>query len=189
MINAFELDSGRLRQVHIETLDDLRRCQPVWVDFDEPTGTEIAWAREIFGIALRDGEEEDEVEDIEASARFYIEENGEIHIRSDFFLLDHDESEVVLVSFVLKDQASSASTLKTCLRSDCSGCGRAFSPATSKTARTYCSSFMRPTPNIQPTHSKAFMRACTAFRTRSSASISRMIRPARCCPKSHARKT
>jgi magnesium transporter len=104
MLNAFELDSGRLRQVHIETLDDLRRCQPVWVDFDEPTGTEIAWAREIFGIALRDGEEEDEVEDIEASARFYIEENGEVHIRSDFFLLDHDESEVVLVSFVLKDQ-------------------------------------------------------------------------------------
>ena len=104
MLNAFELDSGRLRQVHVETLEDLRKCRPVWVDFDEPTETEIAWASEVFGINLPDGEEEDEVEDIEASARFYIEENGEIHVRSDFFLLHQEESEVVLVSFVLKDQ-------------------------------------------------------------------------------------
>ena len=104
MINAFELDSGRLRQVQVDSREDLRAAQPVWVDFDEATKIEIAWAKEVFDITLPDEENEDEVEDIEASARFFVEENGEIHIRSDFFLLDEQDSEVVRVSFVLKDQ-------------------------------------------------------------------------------------
>ncbi len=103
MINAFELDSGRLRQVQVDSLEDLQNAKPVWVDFDEATQTEIEWAKYVFGIALPDDEDEEEVEDIEASARFFVEENGDIHIRSDFFLLDEEDSEVVSVAFVLKN--------------------------------------------------------------------------------------
>jgi magnesium transporter len=104
VINAFELDSGRLRQVQVDSLDDLQAARPVWVDFDDASELELSWAKEAFGIALPDDEDEDEVEDIEASARFFIEENGELHIRSDFFLLDEHDSEVVRVAFVLKNQ-------------------------------------------------------------------------------------
>lgn len=104
MINAFELQAGRLRQVHVDSPAELRDARPVWVDFDEATDTEIAWAKEVFSIVLPNEEEEDEVEDIEASARFFVEENGEIHVRSDFFLLDKEDSEVVRVAFILKDQ-------------------------------------------------------------------------------------
>ena len=35
MINAFELERGRLRQVQVESIDELRHCQPVWIDFLE----------------------------------------------------------------------------------------------------------------------------------------------------------
>ncbi|MGD9604002.1 MAG: magnesium/cobalt transporter CorA [Gammaproteobacteria bacterium] len=103
MINAFELQSGRLRQVQVDSLDDLRNARPVWVDFDEPGPVEIEWAKVVFSIVLPDEEDEEEVEDIEASARFFVEENGEIHVRSDFFLLDEEDSAVVRVAFVLKD--------------------------------------------------------------------------------------
>jgi len=103
MINAFELQSGRLRQVQVDSLDDLRNAHPVWVDFDEPSQVEIEWAKVVFSIVLPDEEDEEEVEDIEASARFFVEENGEIHVRSDFFLLDEEDSAVVRVAFVLKN--------------------------------------------------------------------------------------
>ncbi len=104
MINAFELESGRLRQVLVDSLEDLRNARPVWVDCHDASEEEIGWAREVFSIALPDEIDEDEVEDIEASARFFVEATGEIYVRSDFFLLYEEESEVVRVDFVLKDQ-------------------------------------------------------------------------------------
>ncbi len=103
MINAFELDSGRLRQMQVDSLEDLRAVRPVWVDFDEATTIELGWAHEVFGMTLKAHADEEEVEDIEASARFFVEENGEVHIRSDFFLLNEEDSEVVRVAFVLRD--------------------------------------------------------------------------------------
>ncbi len=104
MINAFELESGRLRQVQIDSLEDLRAARPVWIDFDDASDQERTWAREVFAIALPADDDEEEVEDIEASARFFVEENGEVHVRSDFFLLNEEDSEVVRVAFVLKNQ-------------------------------------------------------------------------------------
>ena len=104
MINAFELKSGRLRQVQIDSLEDLRAARPVWIDFDDASDQERTWAREVFAIALPADDDEEEVEDIEASARFFVEENGEVHVRSDFFLLNEEDSEVVRVAFVLKNQ-------------------------------------------------------------------------------------
>jgi len=40
-------------------------------------------------------------EDIEESARFYKEDNGELHIRSDFLVADEDDPHTVRVAFIL----------------------------------------------------------------------------------------
>ncbi len=103
VINAFELHAGRLRQVQVDSLDDLRAARPVWVDFDEATGEERSWARAVFDIDLPEEDEEEEVGDIEASARFFVLDNGELHVRSDFFLLGDEGGENVRMAFVLKD--------------------------------------------------------------------------------------
>ncbi len=42
-----------------------------------------------------------ELTDLEASARFYVEDNGEIHLISDFLLDLEDESRNVAVAFIL----------------------------------------------------------------------------------------
>lgn len=99
MITAFELNHGRLQQVTVESLEDLQHCHPVWVDFESPTEEERDWAKTTFQIDLP---EEDEVGDIEASARFFEEENGELHIRSDFFQHSDEDSDTMRVAFILK---------------------------------------------------------------------------------------
>ncbi len=104
MINAFELEAGRLRQLVVDSLEDMRAARPVWVDFDEATDEERTWAFETYGFRLPDDDEEAEaVGDIEASARFFMEDTGELHIRSDFFLLGDEGGENLRVAFVLKD--------------------------------------------------------------------------------------
>jgi magnesium transporter len=40
-------------------------------------------------------------EDLEESARFYEEDNGDLHIRSDFLIADEDEPRAVRVAFIL----------------------------------------------------------------------------------------
>ena len=61
--------------------------QPVWVDLEAPTAEEKGWIAQRFGLAIPDDIVDD---DLEESARFYEEDNGELHIRSDF-LIDDDE--------------------------------------------------------------------------------------------------
>ncbi|MGZ3184919.1 MAG: magnesium/cobalt transporter CorA [Telluria sp.] len=99
MINVFVLQNGRLNQVHIESLADLEQVAPVWVDLTEPNDEERAWVRSMYGVTLPD---EDEVLDIEASARYYEAENGDLHLRTDF-LLEEEEgpSRIVPVAFIL----------------------------------------------------------------------------------------
>ena len=46
-------------------------------------------------------------EDIEESARFYEEDNGELHIRSDFLIADEDEPRTVSVAFILNQNNAS----------------------------------------------------------------------------------
>jgi len=103
MISAFELAHGRLKQVQVEAVEDLRRCRPVWVDLVDASEEERGWVLEVFGLDLP---EEDEVGDIEASARFFEkeEENGdELHIRSDFFREEEHGGDNVRVAFILKN--------------------------------------------------------------------------------------
>ncbi len=99
MINVFVLQNGRLSQVNIETRADLERATPVWVDLTDPSDEERDWVRSIYGVTLPD---EDDVKDIEASARYYEADSGDLHLRSDFLLEeDEGESRVVTVAFIL----------------------------------------------------------------------------------------
>jgi magnesium transporter len=99
MINVFVLQNGRLNQVPIDTREDLEKAEPVWVDLTDPTDDERAWVRTIYGVILPG---EDEVKDIEASARYYEAENGDLHLRTDFLLEEEDgPSRIVTVAFIL----------------------------------------------------------------------------------------
>ncbi|WP_426189294.1 magnesium/cobalt transporter CorA [Massilia sp. DWR3-1-1] len=99
MINVFVLQNGRLNQVPIDSREDLELVEPVWVDLTDPTDDERAWVKAIYGVILPG---EDEVKDIEASARYYEAENGDLHLRTDFLLEEDDgPSRVVTVAFIL----------------------------------------------------------------------------------------
>ena len=99
MINVFVLQNGRLNQVPINGRADLEQVAPVWVDLTDPTDDERAWVRTIYGVTLPG---EDEVKDIEASARYYEAENGDLHLRTDFLLEEEDgPSRIVTVAFIL----------------------------------------------------------------------------------------
>ena len=99
MINAFILQSGRLAQVTIEQREDLERIDPIWVDLTAPTKTERAWISTTYGLTLPG---EDDVKDIEASARYYEEENGNLQLLTDFLLEEDDgQSRAVTVAFSL----------------------------------------------------------------------------------------
>jgi magnesium transporter len=99
MLNVFTLANGRLFQEEIESLDELSRVQPIWVDLDAPTPEEKSWIAQHFGLEIPDDAVSD---DLEESARFYEEPNGELHIRSDFLIDNaHQTSRNVRVAFVL----------------------------------------------------------------------------------------
>ncbi|MCM2264644.1 MAG: magnesium/cobalt transporter CorA [Desulfuromonadales bacterium] len=103
MISAFELAHGRLRQIQVDAIEDLRQCRPVWVDLVDASDEERNWVLEVFGLDLP---EEDEVGDIEASARFFekdVENGDELHIRSDFFREEEHGGDNVRVAFILKN--------------------------------------------------------------------------------------
>ena len=98
MIRVFDLHEGRLRQIPIETREDLARVKPIWIDLVRPEDEQLAWARDIFGVELPNPKD---LTDLETSARFYVEENGEVHLHSDFLLDRKDESRNVAVAFIL----------------------------------------------------------------------------------------
>ena len=98
MVNAFELQNGRLRQIQIDSKEDLAATTPIWVDLLAPSREELQWIEDIFGLEMPDA---DDLKNIEESARFYIEDNGDVHMHSDFLLDKEDESRNVAVAFVL----------------------------------------------------------------------------------------
>ena len=98
MLNIFTLANGRLVQEEIESLEELARFQPIWVDLESPTPEEKRWIKQHYGLSIPEDAMD---EDIEESARFYEEDNGEMHIRSDFLVDDHDKPRSVRVAFIL----------------------------------------------------------------------------------------
>ncbi|MCW5634258.1 MAG: magnesium/cobalt transporter CorA [Rubrivivax sp.] len=102
MLNVFTLANGRLFQEEIESAEELAQSlahvQPVWVDLEAPSTEEKGWIKGRFGLVIP----EDIVEtDLEESARFYEEPNGELHIRSDFLIDDDVAPRNVRVAFIL----------------------------------------------------------------------------------------
>lgn len=102
MLNIFSLDAGRLSGLAPEAFDSpdaLQQYKPIWVDLEAPTEDEKSWVLSHFGLAIPEDAVDD---DLEESARFYEEDNGQLHIRSDFLRLDEDgQSRNVRVAFIL----------------------------------------------------------------------------------------
>jgi len=98
MLNIFTLANGRLVQGEIDSLEDLARFQPIWVDLESPTLEEKRWIKQHYGLSIPEDAMD---EDIEESARFYEEDNGELHIRSDFLIDDDEDPRSVRVAFIL----------------------------------------------------------------------------------------
>ena len=98
MLNIFTLANGRLCQEEIESLEELSRFKPIWVDLESPTPDEKRWIMQYYGLSIPADAMD---EDIEESARFYREDNGELHIRSDFLVPDDTQPHTVRVAFIL----------------------------------------------------------------------------------------
>ena len=98
MLNVFTLSNGRLFQEEIESLEELTRFQPIWVDLENPTVEEKRWIKQHYGLSIPEDAMD---EDIEESARFYEEDNGDLHIRSDFLIDDNEQPRSVRVAFIL----------------------------------------------------------------------------------------
>lgn len=98
VMNAFELQNGRLRQVQVTTRSDLTNLHPIWVDLVAPSAEFRSWVGEFFDLELP---HPSELTDLEASARFYVDDNGDVHLVSDFLLDMENEARSVAVAFIL----------------------------------------------------------------------------------------
>ena len=98
MLNVFTLANGRLFQEEIDSLDALADVKPVWVDLEAPTPQEKGWIAQHFGVTIPEDAVDD---DLEESSRFYEEDSGELHIRSDFLIDDGETPRNVRVAFIL----------------------------------------------------------------------------------------
>ncbi|QWF69569.1 magnesium/cobalt transporter CorA [Methylomonas paludis] len=97
-MSAFELVNGRLSKVAITCRHDLNSIKPIWIDLLAPTKAQRVLIGQHYGLELPDPQE---LTDLEASARFYVEQD-EIHIHSDFLLDRDDIARSVPVAFILR---------------------------------------------------------------------------------------
>lgn len=97
MINAYALSNGRLNKISLDEQDGRSADHPIWIDVIAPNDEERKWIEQVYHLTLPKPEH---LRDIEASARFY-EDNGELHLRSDFLLGKESSSRSVTVAFVL----------------------------------------------------------------------------------------
>ncbi|MFZ2392111.1 MAG: CorA family divalent cation transporter [Rhodoferax sp.] len=97
-MNAFVLVDGRLQQIPIEGRKNLQGASPIWIDLLGASKAERTYVGSHFGLTLPDP---DELTDLETSARFQIEDNGDIHLHSNFLLDREGLSRSVPVAFIL----------------------------------------------------------------------------------------
>jgi magnesium transporter len=97
-LSAFQLVDGRLSKVAITCRHDLELMQPIWIDLLSPSKAQRLLIGQHYGLDLPDP---DELTDLEASARFYVEQE-QIHIHSDFLLDREGKARSVPVAFVLR---------------------------------------------------------------------------------------
>ena len=104
MLNVFTLANGRLVQHEVTGPSDLLDLKPVWVDMEAPTPEEKGWITSRFGLVVPSDAVDD---DLEESARFYEDDQGDLHIRSDFLVdaepgPDGRPARNVRVAFILR---------------------------------------------------------------------------------------
>ena len=54
MLNIFTLANGRLFQEEIESLEELSRFQPIWVDLENPSPEEKRWIKQYYNLQIPD---------------------------------------------------------------------------------------------------------------------------------------
>lgn len=97
-MNAFELVGGRIRQVAINSRRDLQGVKPIWIDLLNASAAERAYIGQHFGLTLPDPGDET---DLEVTWRFQVDDNGEIHLHSNFLLDREGDRRSVAVAFVI----------------------------------------------------------------------------------------
>ena len=69
MLNVFTLSNGRLFQEEIESLEELSKFRPIWVDLEDPTPEEKRWVKQYYGLSIpEDATDDDFADDAEAAA-------------------------------------------------------------------------------------------------------------------------
>ncbi len=98
MINAFAIENDRLVHIDETACKDLN--QAIWIDLIAPTPDERKLLRDNLKQSLATFLE---LEDIEASARFFEDEDG-LHLHSFFYCEDeNDYADLASVAFTLRD--------------------------------------------------------------------------------------
>lgn len=98
MIRAFSLQNDRLINVD-ETIQN-QLNDAIWIDLIDPSDEERSVLENRLDQTLA---EEHELEDLEASARFFEDEDG-LHLHSFFYCLDdEDYADIATVGFTIRD--------------------------------------------------------------------------------------
>ncbi|AHG76370.1 transport protein [Mannheimia varigena USDA-ARS-USMARC-1296] len=98
MIRAFGLDNARL--VSVDETNSTLLNDAIWIDLVDPTDAERGVLESRLDQTLA---EERELEDLEASARFFEDEDG-LHLHSFFYCLDDDDyADIATVAFTIRD--------------------------------------------------------------------------------------
>lgn len=98
MIRAFSLNNDRLISVD-ETIQE-QLNDAIWIDLVDPSDDERNVLEHRLDQTLA---EEHELEDLEASARFFEDEDG-LHLHSFFYCLDDDDyADIATVGFTIRD--------------------------------------------------------------------------------------
>jgi len=98
-ITAYERIGERIRVIDVSCRSEMESLAPIWVDVLGASRSERGWIARHFGLELPDPED---LTDLEASARFYQEENDEIHLHSNFLLDREGQARSVPVAFILR---------------------------------------------------------------------------------------
>ncbi len=96
MLRIFNLHQQRLARLELQQYDDVKSA--IWLDLQEPETSEREFVTAQFGQHLA---QRPELNDIEASARFFEDEDG-LHIHSLFFYHE-DIASTTTVAFTIRD--------------------------------------------------------------------------------------
>ncbi|QIW16502.1 magnesium and cobalt transport protein CorA [Pasteurellaceae bacterium RH1A] len=100
MIRVFAVDSERSRLVRVDETDITQLNNAIWIDLIDPTDAERSVLEKRLDQTLA---EDHELEDLEASARFFEDEDG-LHLHSFFYCLDDDDyADIATVAFTVRD--------------------------------------------------------------------------------------